>query len=693
MDIVRLLQPSDERSTNKKRSAEIEPAEIQEKKVRLDIPSLCEACEKVDFRAFFTSDPLKFQKFRAHSDALLRSPCPICKFVAGLLEHRLEKSLHEYSEEVEWSLKRTKMSGSEYLETRDICAVNRIAIRIRSPKRRFRSLERELEPSGELFSTTPGDSSARMIRTPLQACFDVSLLESWLKESGNRQRQLGKSYRATLKDALHQLLDQKRLRMLDVRTGEVVILQQLERYIALSYVWGKSMAHYAAAATHDYCSASVPSTNVTNVAWVVDPRALPATIRDAASVVEQLGKRFLWIDSLCISQADPKDKAAIISQMGAIYGMAYLTIVASSGDDANTGLHRLRRQNIEPEQGIEFMQRGNTVTLLPVPTTFERAIENTKWNSRGWTYQERLLSERCAFFTNREVFFAGPRMLRREAYRLKRATFPRGKPQIYSRPTGRRLAVGDTQAKKDDFNEWKSAAVEYTKMTLSHPGDRLDAFKGILDLVVYSHFKQEKEACCGLKPTDLARSLMWVHKPARNFEGRIRYNATSAHVLPSWSWAGWLGEVHFPFGLAFDSKVGIIDSHNIKLMPVSESASTGSSLSPWPFEPRSSNIELHGGIVLHLWMPILQCRLERTEDPRTFRIQLASRSKQNPPFGYIDVSDNYISGYTGYAVHDFIVFIENWANGTSLSYGQMVTDVSWEDLDRKHLAYQHIKLI
>lgn len=60
------------------------------------------------------------------------------------------------------------------------------------------------------------------------------------------------------------------------------------------------------------------------------------------AVVSSLGERYLWVDVLCIIQDDEKSKALFISQMDIVYHHALLTIVAMSGQDANSGLPGLR---------------------------------------------------------------------------------------------------------------------------------------------------------------------------------------------------------------------------------------------------------------------------------------------------------------------------------------------------------------
>ena len=47
-------------------------------------------------------------------------------------------------------------------------------------------------------------------------------------------------------------------------------------------------------------------------------------------IVRKLQLRFLWIDALCIIQDDPADWAREAARMNDVYGLAYLTIAATS---------------------------------------------------------------------------------------------------------------------------------------------------------------------------------------------------------------------------------------------------------------------------------------------------------------------------------------------------------------------------
>ena len=61
----------------------------------------------------------------------------------------------------------------------------------------------------------------------------------------------------------------------------------------------------------------------------IDVNSLPKTIMDAIKCTEQLGLKYLWVDSLCIIQDSAEDKAKEISRMSNIYQNAYVSLFSS----------------------------------------------------------------------------------------------------------------------------------------------------------------------------------------------------------------------------------------------------------------------------------------------------------------------------------------------------------------------------
>lgn len=126
------------------------------------------------------------------------------------------------------------------------------------------------------------------------------------------------------------------------------------------------------------------------------------SIRDAIIVCRNLGIRYLWVDSLCIIQDDIEDVEAQISNMAQTYSKAYVTIVAAHGSDANAGLPGVQPSSRKVFQPT-FTLGHDTFILAQHSRTV--MLENSKWITRRWTYQEQALSTRLLVFTERQASF------------------------------------------------------------------------------------------------------------------------------------------------------------------------------------------------------------------------------------------------------------------------------------------------
>lgn len=181
------------------------------------------------------------------------------------------------------------------------------------------------------------------------------------------------------------------LKVLDVESLQVLHAPADTRYVALSYVWGntqipKPIPSPGNPGSRDYSEVF---------------ESLPLTIQDAITLMRRLGERYLWVDSMCINQADSDDSSTQIAQMDRIYGLADFTIVAAAGSDANAGLPGVR-QGSRPVQQVSGSVKG-----IPLISALSASVpvDWSSWNQRGWTFQERLFSRRCVIFTGNQVYF------------------------------------------------------------------------------------------------------------------------------------------------------------------------------------------------------------------------------------------------------------------------------------------------
>ncbi|TVY22956.1 hypothetical protein LHYA1_G008166 [Lachnellula hyalina] len=326
------------------------------------------------------------------------------------------------------------------------------------------------------------------------------------------------------------------------------------KYAALSYVWGTTSA---------------------------DGESWPKTVLDAVAVTKELGLQYLWVDRLCINQSDDVEKAALISRMTTIYQEADITIVAAAGSRASYGLPGIRSTSRKPQP--RYYLDSGSLLLSTMPDPRYDIFESCHW-TRGWTYQEGILSRRRIVFTDHQIYWECQGMathesinmplflaegdehhmsnfmltgifkgdahsggsqsnqvdlviLKDEAYRLDYG-FP-----IYRKAT--------TRAQLRGLNEHIRA---FSKRELRYDTDTLPAFQGILGM-----YEENKSLCLlhgiplwlgnicgdhnGAQFTFALSVTSWYHRADQNHQLFVSKESQRRSHLPSWTWAGWKGIV------------------------------------------------------------------------------------------------------------------------------------------------------
>ncbi|EJT81070.1 hypothetical protein GGTG_01057 [Gaeumannomyces tritici R3-111a-1] len=304
---------------------------------------------------------------------------------------------------------------------------------------------------------TAGPAEARFFGRPrLPDDEKLALISSWIDTCANTHGQGGcgaKETRYDTEEEFRRLVKGSYFGVIDVEEMQLKPLPMIRKkpapYVALSYVWGQGhSAPYTS--TRSNVMVHIQKLGLKS-AW---PK-LPQTIQDAILLVWRLGKRYLWIDSLCIVQDSLSSWELNAKSMHLVYGHAHFTICAADGDDATTGLravsHAIRTGGRPPwlagdirhlpfspgdpqhtTQGPEtattksvrfaedFQASASEIPLIaPYSPGLgllafrgpESVIQGSTWSSRGWTYQERLLSTRCLIFAEGKVYFQCRRSL------------------------------------------------------------------------------------------------------------------------------------------------------------------------------------------------------------------------------------------------------------------------------------------
>ncbi|KAK3500797.1 heterokaryon incompatibility protein-domain-containing protein [Neurospora crassa] len=351
------------------------------------------------------------------------------------------------------------------------------------------------------------------------------------------------------------------LHFIDCLNGSVVPAQAMAdlRYVTLSYVWGNSRI-----------SPDSTGPSATTAPILPETSKLPKVVSDTMKVVLGLGYRYLWVDRYCVPQNDHAAKRIQIHNMGNVYAMSALTIIAAAGENADYGLPGVSSVQVPQLWASVFNGHKKLPVVYYHPP--HRDVIGSKWATRGWTYQEGVLSKRRLIFSDRHVFFQcqrtctaggllGPRKLRLP---LKDGTEASVMGYV---KTGVMLPCHDDW-EHGEMSFW-ARVTEFSGRTLSYDTDALNAIEGILTVFME---KSDVKSLYGLPISSpeksrvlygsrmpstiyhiidpvqgvLLSSLFWKSRwrktPSLPSPDHITSNETShlrRAVFPSWTWAGW----------------------------------------------------------------------------------------------------------------------------------------------------------
>lgn len=326
------------------------------------------------------------------------------------------------------------------------------------------------------------------------------------------------------------------IRLIDVDRQALVVPNEDPEYVALSYVWG-SIKKFTLRSDNfsELQGDGAISPN--------DPR-VPQTIRDAIVVCQNIGERFLWVDSLCIMQDTP-DKHRQISQIDTIYQLAKLTIVAAHGADADAGLPGVRLASRPTSQHRVNAQSMRFANILP---SLEKLVNSAVWNTRGWTYQERLLSQRKLYFTADQLFFECDHgQFQEDMYtdahiqRKSESITHDTNSIVYDTDPHYGTDYKIEYRNKINLAVYEEIIFEYTSRNLSHEEDITDAFQGVANLLSH-HLFNGSPFVFGIPLCLLDVALLWQSDGPLRRRHRISQKLL---MFPSWSWAGWVGRIEF----------------------------------------------------------------------------------------------------------------------------------------------------
>lgn len=493
---------------------------------------LCDLCEKLPLSTLlygsYRSDARRWQHILGTlEDVCSKLGCSLCSLVTQIIEkyygRQYLKDIIDRDATVNVIFYRTPLDlnhdsfGATH-ETLVPCCLEIGFRSVQDPEvnvhRKDRVSYDEFDRSGVLsaiFSlTTPnGDTKASIGREVDVNNIDWGHVRSWItscRRDGHFDEV--KTYSTPAEQTRST---QPQLRVIDVDAACIAPLPPDAAYVALSYQWGMDQKLKLKVENKEL---------LYTPGYLSSPRGQPSrTIVDAMAATRRLNYRYLWVDALCIIQDSPEDKKLNLSIMDQIYHKAEITVVAAAGQDAEHGLPgvsvgRTERQIVATIKGI---------TVSNMLEAAAGAIPFSRWNTRGWTYQERLLSRRLLTFTDSQVYYhCDQRCNFHEQFHAESVQPERLDPRAYL-----------------DFEErdiWEMYAIgvaEYSGRSITDPSDRLPAFTGMTSFLERSY---GAPFFFGLPLPLFDMGLLW--RAAGQCE---RGESTQ----PSCSWSGWTGSVMY----------------------------------------------------------------------------------------------------------------------------------------------------
>ena len=185
------------------------------------------------------------------------------------------------------------------------------------------------------------------------------------------------------------------------------VLESGVRYATLSHCWGSHKFLTLGRVDPDAFRIRVPA------------EVLPKTFTDAIEIARFLCIDYLWIDSLCILQDDPRDWKRASLSMTSVYGGSFVNLAASRPIDGSAGCFFNRDTDWRCQ--IKVRSGESSETYDAIQYHYGNSLANAPLAPQGWAIQELLLPCRTLLFTRHEVFWECDKL-------VVSATFPNQDP-------------------------------------------------------------------------------------------------------------------------------------------------------------------------------------------------------------------------------------------------------------------------
>ncbi|PVH97874.1 HET-domain-containing protein, partial [Periconia macrospinosa] len=308
-------------------------------------------------------------------------------------------------------------------------------------------------------------------------------------------------------------------------------------YSTLSYSWGGASF------------LKLTSDNFKTFVSQIQYEDLPKTFQDAVQLSRDVGFEYIWIDALCIIQAEPGEEPLDFrkeaGRMRHVYGGSALNIAASTGRTPCDGF-------VSPPENFNagFYARVTDGTVCRVLAfyssyDYDEATRYANLGSRAWCFQERLLAPRTVQVGEQGLYWEC-----RSSFISEFLPTIDGVGMLSTGHLLRHSRVG---------MRWGVIVEAYSGTVLTNNHDKLPALSGIANRY---HELTGDNYLAGLWRKNLVDQLGWrVWEKSKRSDRRI----------PSWSWASVNTHPHMLWQTSFyspdDRHAEVVDASTTLIGP------------------------------------------------------------------------------------------------------------------------------
>jgi hypothetical protein len=240
--------------------------------------------------------------------------------------------------------------------------------------------------------------------------------------------------------------------------------------------------------------------------------------------------------------------------------MNYITAATSSGEgflSRNLSLVPAAKFQYSLEPATDDSEQ-NVGSMIIIPLDDAESglrigdVDGSRWNTRGWTLQERFLSTRSIHFCKNKIYFECRGCLTSEENEPEQPNGISMWPLHKSPPSN---FVGESGTSTEDdrifwYENWKKLVSRYTHRRLTVESDKMTAIQSVAHEMAH-HVIDRYIPSAGMWLGDIERQLLW-HVESR-LARRLELD------IPSWSWASLDANITF-------MKRGTLTSQRLELL-------------------------------------------------------------------------------------------------------------------------------